>query len=139
MKYDTEKTVFHNVTEQLSLQFRLEYSTPCYSSQVLEDIGHLGNTKCAQKILEGSHAYPPDTDQWTMKILQEAHHTYKLLSNDSIDTTVSDYKFQDYWQGVNEAISSSFSLLHFGHYKAASFDNILSVQSYQHAPEKECL
>jgi hypothetical protein len=67
-------------------------------------------------------AYPPDTDQWTMKILQEAHHTYKLLSNDSIDTTVSVYNFQDYWQGTNEVISSLFSCLHFGHYKDASFN-----------------
>jgi hypothetical protein len=49
-----------------------------------------------------------------MKILQEAHHTYKLLSNDSIDTTVLVYDFQDYWQGANESISSLYSRLHFG-------------------------
>jgi hypothetical protein len=108
--------------EHLSLQFRLTYSTPCYLSQILEDIGHLGNTQCAQEIFKGSYAYPPDTDQWTMKILQEAHHTYNLLGNDSIDTTVSVYNLQDYWQGTNEAISSLFSCLHFGGYKATSFN-----------------
>jgi hypothetical protein len=62
-----------------------------------------------------------------MKILQEAHHTYKLLSNDSIDTTVSVYSFQDYWQGANESISSLFSPLHFGHYKVASFNKRFST------------
>ncbi len=44
----------------------------------------------------------------------------------SIDTTVSVYNFQVYWQGANEAISSSYSRLHFGHYKATSFDKNLS-------------
>jgi hypothetical protein len=127
MKYDTVETVFHNATEHLSHQFRLAYSALCYSSQILEDIGHLGDTQCAQEILEGIYAYPPDTDLWTMKILQEAHHTYKLLSNDSIDSTVSVYDFQDYWQGTNEAISSLFSHFYFGHYKAASFNNYLSA------------
>jgi hypothetical protein len=58
------------------------------------------------------------------KILQEAYHTNKLLGNDSIDNTVSVYNFKDYWQGAIEAISSSFSRLHFGgHYKALSFKN----------------
>jgi hypothetical protein len=55
------------------------------------------------------------------------HHTYELLGNGSIDTTVSVYDFQDYWQGASEVISSSFSGLHFGHYKAASFDKKLSA------------
>jgi hypothetical protein len=34
-------------------------------------------------------------------------------------------EFQGYWQRANEAISSSFSRLHFGHYKAASFSKDL--------------
>ena len=39
--------------------------------------------------------------------------------------TVED--FQYYWQRANERISSSYSRLHFGHYKAASFDPALSL------------
>jgi hypothetical protein len=74
--------------------------------QILDDIGHLDNTQSAQDILNGTCAYPSDTDQRKMKILQEAHILYQLLSNKSIDTTVSVYDFQDYWQGTNEAISS---------------------------------
>jgi hypothetical protein len=102
MKYDTEETGLHYVMEHLSFEFSLAYSTPCCSSQILEDIGHLGDTQCAQEILKGSYAYHPDTDQWTMKILQEAYHTYNLFGNDSIDTTVSVYNFQDYWQGAKK-------------------------------------
>lgn len=39
--------------------------------------------------------------------------------------TVED--FQYYWQHANERIPSLYSELHFGHYKAASFDPYLSA------------
>jgi hypothetical protein len=29
----------------------------------------MGDTKSAQRILEGTYNYPPDTDKWTKKIL----------------------------------------------------------------------
>jgi hypothetical protein len=127
MKYDTEDTVLNNATEHLSKQFCLAYSAPIYLTQILDDIGHLGNTQSAQGILDGTYAYPSNTDQWAMKIPQEAHILYQLLSNESIDTTVSEYDFQDYWQGTNEAISSLYSCLHFGYYKATSFEKNLSA------------
>jgi hypothetical protein len=40
---------------------------------------------------------------------------------------VSVVDFQNYWQSANEKISSSFSRLHFSHYKAVSFDRNLSA------------
>jgi hypothetical protein len=127
MIYDTEETVFHHATAHLSIRFCLTYSAPCYSSQLLEDIGHLGNTQCSKDILDGTYAYPSDTDQWTVRILQEAHYTYKLLCDNRIDGNVSIHNFQSYWQDANKRISSSFIRLHFGHYKAASSDKHLSA------------
>jgi hypothetical protein len=127
MKYNTEDTVFNNATEHLSKQFWLAYLAPIYSTQIPDDISHLGNTQSAQDILDGTYAYPSNTDQRMIEILQEAHILYQLLSNVSIDTTVSVYDFQDYWQGTNEAISSSYSCLHLGHCKATSFDKNLSA------------
>jgi hypothetical protein len=59
--------------------------------------------------------------------VQEAHYIFKMLSNKPIDTTVSVLNFQSYWQCANELISFSYSRLHFGHYKAASFDKDLSA------------
>ncbi len=98
MTYDTEESVFDNAVEHLSLQFQLAYSTPCYSSQLLNNIGHLGDTQCTQDILEGTYTFPPDTDKWTAKILKEAHHTFALLADKTIDSTISVSEFQGYWQ-----------------------------------------
>jgi hypothetical protein len=86
--YDTEESMFDNATEHLSLQFRLAYTTPIYSSGLLDDIGHLGNTQYALDILEGNYTFLPDTDKWTAKIVKEAHHTFVLLVNKKIDTTI---------------------------------------------------
>jgi hypothetical protein len=95
---------------------------------VLEDIGHLGNTQCALNILDGSYGFPPDTNKWMIKILQEAHHMYKLLNSGTIKTTVTIEEYQEYWQRSDEAISSSYSRGHRGHYKAASYSRDLSAQ-----------
>jgi hypothetical protein len=56
-----------------------------------------------------------------------SYYTYKLLRDDRIDGNVSIHNFQSYWQGANKRISSSFSCLHFGHYKADSSDKHLSA------------
>ena len=49
------------------------------------------------------------------------------MSADQIATYVTVEDFQYYWQRSNERISSSYSGLHNGHYKAASFDKDLSA------------
>jgi hypothetical protein len=125
--HDTEETIFEHAAEHLSLQFRLANSAPIYSSLLFEDIGHLGDMQCALDILDGSYAFPPDTDKWTIKILQEAHHTYKLLNSGTIKTTVTIEEYQEYWQRSDEAISSLYSRGHRGHYKAASYSRDLSA------------
>jgi hypothetical protein len=71
-------------------------------------------------ILKGTYTIPPDTDKWSRKILEEAHYTYALLADKNIPFTITTSNFQEYWQKANEKISS-FSRLHFGHYKATSF------------------
>jgi hypothetical protein len=125
--HNTEETIFEHAAEHLSLRFRLANSAPIYLSLLFEDIGHLGDTQCALDILDGTYAFPPDTNKWTIKILQEAHHTYKLLNTGTIETTVSIEEYQEYWQSSDEAISSSYSRGHRGHYKAASYSRDLSA------------
>ena len=58
----------------------------------------MGDTKCTQKILKGMYNYPPDTDQWTKKILQEAQFTFSQMSGTEIATMITMEDFQNYWQ-----------------------------------------
>jgi hypothetical protein len=87
----------------------------------------MGDTECAQKILEGMYDYPPDTDEWTEKILQEAHFTFsQKKSGIEIATMITTEDFQNNWQRVDER-TSSFSGVMFSHYKAAAFHYMLSA------------
>ncbi len=134
--HNTEEAIFEHAAEHLSLRFQLANSAPIYSSSLFEDINHLCNTQCTLDILDGSYAFPPDTDKWTVEILQEAHHTYKLLNSRTIKTMVTIDDYQEYWEGSDKAISSLYSKRHRGHYKAASFNRDLSA--LQAAKLSEC-
>ena len=92
---------------------------------LFDDIGFIGDTTCAQQILNGTYVSPPDTDTATKFLLEEAGITYRKMPHKEMATYVTTEDFRDYWQTANERTSSSYSGLHFGHYKAASFDNVL--------------
>jgi len=78
--YSMEHEMFEHTSDHLSQRFRLAHSAPCYQGQLFDDLGFMGDSKCAKMILEGTYKYPPDTDKWTKKILQEAHITFSQLS-----------------------------------------------------------
>jgi hypothetical protein len=74
--YDTKQDVVGHSSNHLSECFCLAYSALCYCRQLFDDLGFMGDTDCAQQILEGIYDYPSDTDIWTKKILQETHYTF---------------------------------------------------------------
>ncbi len=86
--YDTEDEVVGQTSDHLSKRFRLAYSAPCYHGKLFDDLGFTGDTECAQQILEGTYDFPPDTDIWTKKILQEAHYTFFCMSGAEILTII---------------------------------------------------
>jgi hypothetical protein len=86
--------VVAHTSDHLSERFPLAYSAPCYRGQLSDNLGFMGDTKCSQRILEGTYDYPPDTDIWMKKILQEAQHTFAHMSGKEIATTISTANFQ---------------------------------------------
>ena len=110
----------HNVFDWLSLPLRaLEH--------FFDDIGFCGDTEAVEQILLGTYDFPPDTDPATRLLCEEADITYAKMSQEELATYVTVEDFQHYWQRANERISSSYSGLHFGHYKAVSFNPELSA------------
>jgi hypothetical protein len=95
--YRTKDEIFDHSAHHLSLRFRHTFSAPIYTSSLLQKLGPLGDTDCAQEILDGTFAYPPDTDLWTTKFFEEAHHTYAMLGNKAIDTAIFVADFQGFW------------------------------------------
>ena len=123
----TEDGIFLTVSKTMSERFRLAFSAPAYRGKLFDDIGFLGDTEAAAAILNGTYVFPPGTDPATKLLLEEAAITFGKMSSEEVATYVSVEDFQYFWKRVNERISSSYSGLHFGHYKAASFDVKLSA------------
>jgi hypothetical protein len=66
-EYDTKEEVFENTAAHLSNPFWLAYSAQVFLSEIMNDIGYLGDTQHARDILEGTYTYPPDTNQWMVR------------------------------------------------------------------------
>jgi len=126
-EFKTKEGVFFACSKNLAERFRLAFSAPCSHGQLFDDIGFLGDTECARQLLEGTYVFPPGTDDATRLLFEEVAIVYKEINPKTLATYVTVEDFQYYWQQANERISSSYSGLHMGHYKAASFDYGLSA------------
>jgi hypothetical protein len=85
----------------------------------------MGYTECSKQIFEEMYEYPPNTNIWTKKILQEEHYSFSCMSGTKIATTISTADFQQYWIKFDKRTSSSFSGITFLHCKAAASHSML--------------
>jgi hypothetical protein len=126
-KYKTKGGLFEAVSPIFLERFQSVLVAPCHQGTFFEDLGHLVKRPLFQKILEGTYMYPQDLDPATRLLFKEASHTYATLSPRRNAMYVTQEDFQHFWQTARECTGSSFSGLHFGHYKAASFCPNLSL------------
>ena len=126
-EFKTKEGVFFACSRNLSERFRLAFTASCYHGQLFDDIGFIGDTECAKQLLEGTYVFPPETDNATRLLFEEVARVYAEMGPDELATYVTVEDYQYYWKRANERISSSYSGLHFGHYKAAAFDDDLSA------------
>ena len=74
---ETEDGVFGTVSRHLAEQFRLSFLAPCCKpGKLFDDIGFLGDTEAASRILLGTYDFPPDTDPATRLLFEETAATY---------------------------------------------------------------
>ena len=69
---------------------------------------------------------PPETSPTTIIILEEIAQIWAQMKGGEVDIVVNIEDFQHYWRRAKEKTASSFSGLHFGHYKAIAASDFLS-------------
>jgi len=77
-----------------------------------------GSTAAARSILDGTFNCPPEVDDYTRKFISSLRRPPNLPPPQTL--SISAANFQSYWRRAWECTSSSYSGLHFGHYKAAA-------------------
>jgi len=111
---------------RLTERFTQAHSAPITSGQLLEDVGILADTPATGQILRDEYEYPADVDPATKSLLQEASKIFAETAEDGVATFVTSKDYKDWWLTADEDIQSSKSGIHFGHYKAAAYNEYLT-------------
>jgi hypothetical protein len=119
--------VEEHASRRLTDRFKLARDNPASTGKIFDDIGYLGDTTCSRAILEGTYDFPPEMDPHLRMLFEEAHRIFSLKSTEEISNFVSTEDFQYFWSRADETIQSSYSHIHFGHYKAIARDKYLSA------------
>ena len=122
----TKETVEEAIGLEIKQRFNRADIAPICQGALFDLLGYGANTVTAVKILEGTFVPPIDTDGPTVTLLEEIAKIWKEMGKGEVDIVVTEEDFQHYWRRVKERTSSSYSGLHFGHYKAAAHSDYLS-------------
>ena len=72
---ETEKEVIDVIMENNEAWFRLTENTPLMQPDFVDDLGYLGCTAAAERILEGTYVCPPNTDEYTRTFIEALRAT----------------------------------------------------------------
>ena len=89
-------------------------------------LGFSADTETAVEILEGRFNPSDDMDEPTQLLFEEMGRIWKKMESGEVDIVITADYFQHYWRRAKEKTLSSYSKLHFGHYKAAAKSDLLS-------------
>ena len=103
-------------------KYRQTTDTP-QMSDLLPDLGFLGNTQACEEILQGSYVPCTPIDPYTRALLKEFQ---KPLNLPNIPLTYSRQEYIKGWKKMSEKTSSGLSGMHFGHHKACTTNDSLA-------------
>ena len=89
------------------------------SLQLQQYFGILGNTTAPSKVLKGTYVAPEGSSKSVVGILQMIWEVAAGVKDRMVDILITLLDYIQYWKCYREKASSSVSVIHFGHWKAA--------------------
>jgi hypothetical protein len=90
-------------------RFRLTEDTPLMQPAFVHDLGYLGCTEAASRILQGTYECPDGTDDYTRLFVTDMQR--RRAPGHRMNCTISKEDYKGYWKQARERTSSFF----FGH------------------------
>ena len=117
--------------QEVETRFARVGSAPICQGTLFWLLGYKIDTATVIAILERRfEVLPPDTNELTLLLLEEMANIWQMIKNDELDIAVIVDDFNHYWRRAKERTTSSYSKLHFGHYKLAVYpDYLLEVHA----------
>lgn len=119
-EYIEQEDVERVVREMTQDRFTLADSSPVCNGLLGKQLGYLADTDIAQSILNVTFAPPPETSDATVLVLAEIGRIAAVIRQGGVCLTLLPEEFTIYWRAIKESTSSSYSKVHFGHYKVAA-------------------
>jgi len=118
----TQKSIHEAIWSNIHYKrFYLAEEAPICQGQLRQDFGYNATTVTTALILDGSYIYPEELfDQATKDLCIKCALTRKIIPENSVKIKMTKENFILHWKKAKEETSSSYSGLHFGHYKAGT-------------------
>ncbi len=123
MQEDAEQAI----QRECEIRFTLAHSAPIMKSLLGKRLRYLSNESLARSIIMGTCEIPSDLDPATKLVLEEIGKVgIKIINGEGSEIVITPNDFKHFWRKVNKFTSSSMSGVHYGHYKAAIQDELIS-------------
>ncbi len=109
------------IQEVTEKRFDLLMSTPNMMFLLCKKLCLLSDTDFAISLLHGNVHIPDNVDDVTTTVIEEIISLFRTFQEDHAEITLGESEFQYYWRKFREKTSSSISGAHAGHYKSATF------------------
>jgi len=119
VEYTEQESLEQVVREMTQDRFTLADSSPLCNGLLGEQLGYLADTTVAQSILDGTFVPPQEVADSTILVLEEIGNIAARITRGQVRLTLTPEEFSAYWKAVKESTSSSWSKIHFSHYKVA--------------------
>ncbi len=116
--HTSQAAIKEQIGASFSRHFQGANGTPFLSAPLLHCVGMDSSSSAARAILEGSFVCPTEVDEYTRQFISTLSQPPNVPPPEPPSISASD--FQTYWHCARECTSSSYSGLHFGHYKATA-------------------
>jgi len=104
--------------QSLQSCFTKAHGSPFLHQPLLCDVGFWGCGQAAREIVEGSYQCPLEMDKYTWLFIEALQ--WPALHPDLISSILNMEAFCAHWHKARESTASSYSGLHFGHYKSVA-------------------
>jgi hypothetical protein len=127
IRFTDQEEVEKCIIDEVSHRFRLtEQWSPFRTGPLADAVGLLGDSPAADNIINGTFEADFDIDHHTKEIIKLLKLPASIKKEGPINFILSAQNFSSHWKHAKESTSSSISGMHFGHYKTAALNPILS-------------